>query len=77
MVLNHSISFDFTFKEMKGNANSYCWATMNFPEEHKQGEVENLAVKFKNTDIAKRFEDEVNKCLEQLKSKSDLEPEDD
>lgn len=78
LVLNHAITADFIFNPMPNSTgNSYCWATMNYSEEFPDGQVENLAVRFKNVDIAKRFETEIDKCLEQIKSRSDLEPEDD
>lgn len=62
---------------MNSSGNSFCWATLNYPEEHPDGATEKLAVRFKNAEIAERFTTLVKKTVEQLKSCSDLEPEDD
>lgn len=76
LVLNHAIAADFQLKPMNASGKSYCWGAMNYAENPPV--VERLAVRFKNTDIAKRFENEVLSCVEKAKQRSaDLEPEED
>lgn len=77
LVLNHSISSKFVYNPMNTSGNSYCWATLNYPEEFPQGATEKLAARFKYAEIAERFNTIVKRTVEQLKSRSDLEPEDD
>lgn len=76
LVLNHAITSDFKIAPMNKTGKSFCWAAMNYAEETPQ--TENLAVRFKNTDIASRFENLVQDCIKKLKEKGgDLEPEED
>lgn len=77
LVLNHNIHVDLAFNPMNSSGNSFCWVTLNYSEEFPEGQVEQLAVRFKNTDIAARFQSEVKNSLDTLKSRSDLEPEED
>lgn len=65
LVLNHAISADFEFKPLNKTGKSYCWATMNHAE--PPGHLEQLAVRFKNTDIASRFEQMVSSCVANLR----------
>ncbi|XP_059621174.1 E3 SUMO-protein ligase RanBP2 [Phlebotomus argentipes] len=75
LVLNHAISADFKIAPMNKTGRSFCWAAMNYAEEPAQ--TENLAVRFKNVDIASKFERTVNECIMKVQEKGELEPEDD
>lgn len=62
---------------MKSSDKAYCWATNNFADE-TNGDVEQLSARFKNADIARKFNETIQSCIEQLKSrKSEIEPEED
>ena len=74
-VLNHAISDDFTIKPLDNSFKSFCWATMNYAEEEPQ--VEQLAIRFKNADLANKFFNEIKNCLAQIKNRGDLLPEED
>lgn len=65
LVLNHAISADFEFKPMNKTGKSFCWAAMNHAEQG-DGQLEQLAVRFKNTDIATKFEESVKNCISNL-----------
>ncbi|KAJ6635177.1 E3 SUMO-protein ligase RanBP2 [Pseudolycoriella hygida] len=76
-VLNHQISADLCVSPMKSSEKAFVWAAHNHGEECN-GELEQLSVRFKNTEIAAKFINAVNSCISKLKAKSDgLEPEDD
>lgn len=71
-VLNHALNNEFIISPMKSSDKAYCWATNNYADD-SAGNAEQLSVRFKNSDIAQRFDAAIKKCLSQLK----LEPEDD
>lgn len=71
-VLNHSLSTDYVIQPMKQSDRAFCWSTNNYADD-PAGVLEQLSVRFKNSEIAQRFEEAVNKCISQLK----LEPEED
>lgn len=66
LVLNHAVGMDFSFNNMNNNPKSFIWAALNYAES-SEGEVEKLAVRFKNVDIANQFQQKLNDCI---KSKS-------
>ncbi|XP_067615934.1 E3 SUMO-protein ligase RanBP2 [Eurosta solidaginis] len=63
LVLNHAIGSDFSFNNMNNNPKSFIWATMNYAES-SEGELEKLAVRFKNVDVANCFREKLNQCIE-------------
>lgn len=59
---------------MNNSLKAFCWAGMNYAE--GQGEAEQLAIRFKNEDIAARFKQKIDECLENVASR-ELNPEND
>lgn len=77
LVLNVAISSDLQMNAMKSSDKAYCWVAQNFAEDQQNGELEQLSVRFRNADLAIKFNRAVQDCITQLKSRGDLEPEDD
>lgn len=76
-VLNHQLSADLSVNPMKSSEKAFAWAAHNHSEEGN-GELEQLSVRFKNVEIAAKFDNVVKTCIANLKAKGDgLEPEDD
>lgn len=71
-VLNHALNDEFVISPMKSSDKAFCWATNNYADD-AAGVAEQLSVRFKNSEIAQRFEAAVKQCISQLK----LEPEND
>lgn len=76
-VLNQALSTDFQMSAMKQSDKAFCWVGNNFAEDTQSGSVESLSIRFKNGKIAQGFESAVKNAVEQLKSRAELEPEDD
>lgn len=76
-VLNHQLFTDLSVSAMKSSEKAFVWAAHNHGED-SNGELEQLSVRFKNTEIAAKFINVVNTCITKLKAKGEgLEPEDD
>lgn len=76
-VLNHQLSADLCVNPMKSSEKAFAWAAHNHGED-SNGDLEQLSMRFKNTEIAAKFINVVNTCVNKLKAKGDgLEPEDD
>lgn len=60
---------------MNNSPKAFCWSGMNYAE--GEGEAEQLAVRFKNEDIASNFLSKLNESIEKLNSKENLHPEND
>jgi len=75
LVLNHAVGSDFTFSNMNNNPKSFVWATMNYAES-TNGELEKLAVRFKNADLAGRFSKKLNECIEASKGRTQEQTQD-
>lgn len=75
LVLNHVIAADFQINPMNTSGKAYLWGAMNYSEEGSN--VEKLAARFKNEDLAIKFKFEVDKCIDTLKGRENLEPEED
>lgn len=73
LVLNHVISSDLLVTSM--NSKAFIWAAMNHAEEGPQ--LEKLAARFKNEDLAGNFKTILDQCQENLRQKPDLEPDQD
>lgn len=76
-VLNQALSADFLMNPMKQSDKAYCWVGTNFAEDTTNGAMESLSVRFKNAQIAQSFEKAVNRAIENLKARGELEPEED
>lgn len=76
-VLNQALSTDFQMNAMKQSDKAFCWVGNNFAEDTQGGSVESLSIRFKNGKIAQGFESAVRNAVEQLKSRAELEPEED
>lgn len=74
LVLNQLISTDFNMSPMNNSPKAFCWAGMNYAE--NPGEAEQLAIRFKNEDLASSFKKSMDECVEKLMSRS-LNPEND
>lgn len=75
LVLNHAITSDLLVTPMSNSSKAYVWATMNHAEEGPQ--LEQLAVRFKDEDLAGIFKSVLDQCQEKLRQKPDLEPDQD
>ncbi|XP_055374045.1 E3 SUMO-protein ligase RanBP2 [Condylostylus longicornis] len=69
LVLNHTIPKYFALNEMTNSVKSFCWSAINYADENPQ--LEKLAIRFKNTDLAKKFQQKINECLAQLETQDD------
>lgn len=76
-VLNMALTTDIQISPMKQSDKAFCWVATNFAEDTEKGELESLSVRFKNADIAARFQRTLNECLNDLRARGELEPEDD
>lgn len=76
LVLNMALSPDVQINPMKQSDKAFCWVAQNYAEDQQNGELESLSIRFKNADLATKFNQTVQNCIGQLKSR-DLEPEDD
>lgn len=76
LVLNMGLSSDFQMNPMKQSDKAYCWVGPNYADE-SNGAVESLSVRFKNGQLAQKFNETVQHCVEQLRSRQDLTPEED
>lgn len=75
LVLNHAITSDLNISPMNNSGKAFVWAAMNHAEDGPQ--LEQLAVRFKNEEIARNFKSLLEQCQEKLRQKSDLEPDQD
>lgn len=60
---------------MNNSPKAFCWAGMNYAE--GAGEAEQLALRFKNEDLASSFKKKMDECVEKLESRESLNPEND
>ncbi|KFB38061.1 AGAP002982-PA-like protein [Anopheles sinensis] len=75
LVLNHAITAELAITPMNNSAKAFMWGAMNHAE--SPGQLEKLAVRFKNEAIADQFRGVVEQCQESLRSRPDLEPDQD
>lgn len=75
LVLNHVITNDLHVTPMNNSGKAFVWATMNHADEGPQ--LEQLAARFKNEDLASSFKSALDLCQEKLRQKPDLEPDQD
>ncbi|XP_055902077.1 E3 SUMO-protein ligase RanBP2 [Eupeodes corollae] len=73
LVLNHAVGADFSFNQMGPKA--YIWATFNYAEE-AEGVLEKLSCRFRNEDVANKFKDVLQKCIDTVKSRVGGQQED-
>lgn len=65
-----ALTADLQISPMKQSDKAFIWVGQNFAEEQENGELESLSVRFKNADLAKKFNDTVQSCVEKLKSRN-------
>lgn len=76
LVLNQPITSDIHMSPMENSTKAFCWGGMNYAE--GDGEAEQLAIRFKNDDLAKKFENMVKECQEKVVTiENNLNPEND
>uniref|UniRef100_A0A182W029 E3 SUMO-protein ligase RanBP2 n=1 Tax=Anopheles minimus TaxID=112268 RepID=A0A182W029_9DIPT len=75
LVLNHAITGDLAVTPMNNSDKAFVWGAMNYAESPSQ--LEQLAARFKNENIASEFRSTLEKCQESLRSRPDLEPDQD
>uniref|UniRef100_A0A182M135 E3 SUMO-protein ligase RanBP2 n=1 Tax=Anopheles culicifacies TaxID=139723 RepID=A0A182M135_9DIPT len=75
LVLNHAITADLAVTPMNNSEKAFVWGAMNYAESPSQ--LEQLAARFKNENIASEFRNTLEKCQEKLRSRPDLEPDQD
>lgn len=66
LVLNMALTADLQINPMKQNDKAFIWVGQNFAEEQENGELESLSVRFKNADLATKFNNTVKSCVEKL-----------
>jgi E3 SUMO-protein ligase RanBP2 len=75
-VLNQYISPDVNMSPMENSTKAFCWAGMNYAE--GIAVAEQLALRFKNEELANKFQTTVNECLKKFEeSRQNLKPEND
>uniref|UniRef100_A0A182IYJ0 Uncharacterized protein n=1 Tax=Anopheles atroparvus TaxID=41427 RepID=A0A182IYJ0_ANOAO len=75
LVLNHAITADMAVTPMNNSGKAFVWGAINHAE--SPGQAEKLAVRFKNETIADQFRVVLEQCQESLRSRPDLEPDQD
>lgn len=75
LVLNHAITADLAITPMNNSGKAFVWGAMNHAE--SPGQLEKLAARFKNESIADQFRGVLEQCQESLRSRPDLEPDQD
>lgn len=60
---------------MNNSPKAFCWVGVNYAE--GSGEAEQLAIRFKNEDLANTFKNKVDDCIAKLESRENLKPEND
>lgn len=60
------LTADLQINAMKQSDKAFCWVAQNFAEDQQNGELESLSVRFKNADLAKKFNDIIQPIIEQL-----------
>uniref|UniRef100_A0A182Y472 Nuclear pore complex protein Nup153 n=1 Tax=Anopheles stephensi TaxID=30069 RepID=A0A182Y472_ANOST len=75
LVLNHAITGDLSVAPMNNSDKAFVWGAMNHAE--SPGQLEQLAARFKNEAIASEFRSTLERCQEKLRSRPDLEPDQD
>lgn len=60
---------------MNNSPKAFCWNGLNYAE--GTGEAEQLAIRFKNEDLAGSFQKKVDEVLEKVESRENLNPEND
>lgn len=75
LVLNQLITTEFHMSPMNNSQKAFCWTGMNFTE--GANEAEQLAIRFKNEDLASAFKRKIDECLDKLQSHDNLQPEND
>ncbi|CAG9803980.1 unnamed protein product [Chironomus riparius] len=61
LVLNQLITFDLHISSMENSPKAFCWVGMNYAESI-DGEVEQLAIRFKNEELANNFKKVIEEC---------------
>lgn len=75
LVLNQLITTDLHMSPMNNSQKAFCWTGLNFTEGNN--EAEQLAIRFKNEDLASNFKLKIDECIRQLESRDNLQPEND
>ncbi|XP_058446264.1 E3 SUMO-protein ligase RanBP2 isoform X2 [Malaya genurostris] len=68
LVLNQAVTDDLQISSLNNSSKAFSWAAMNHAEEGPQ--LEHLAVRFKNEEIASTFKAVVEQCQDKLRKKS-------
>ncbi|XP_075236358.1 E3 SUMO-protein ligase RanBP2-like isoform X2 [Lycorma delicatula] len=63
VVCNHLITPELNLAPLTTSRLAWCWSAMNMAEEYSQPQLERLAVRFKNPELANAFGDKVNECI--------------
>lgn len=74
LVLNQPVRSSFKMTPMNNSPKAFNWAGLNFSES-AAGDAEQLAIRFKNEDLASSFKRTIDACLASLGSS--LNPEND
>lgn len=75
LVLNQLLTPDLHMSPMENSTKAYCWIGMNYAE--TSAEPEQLAIRFKNEDLANSFKTRIEDCQSKMESRENLHPEND
>jgi E3 SUMO-protein ligase RanBP2 len=77
LVLNQLITSDVHMSPMENSTKAFCWGGMNYAE-GGSGEAEQLAIRFKNEDLANKFKIMIEECQAKVAVlENNLNPEND
>jgi E3 SUMO-protein ligase RanBP2 len=65
LVLNQLITSDLHISSMENSPKAFCWVGMNYAES-TDGEVEQLAIRFKNEELANNFKKIIEECQKNM-----------
>lgn len=61
LVLNQLITSELHISPMENSPKAFCWVGMNYAESN-EGEAEQLAIRFKNEELANNFKKTIEDC---------------
>lgn len=63
-----ALTGDIKISPMQQSEKAFIWVGQNYAEKNGEGETESLSVRFKNGDLARQFNDNVQRCIERLRA---------
>jgi len=66
VVCNQLILPGLELQPLSGSVSAFCWFAYNLAEEYPEPQLEKVAVRFKNSDIARNFKDTLERCIAEV-----------